>query len=155
MTLSLFVSINTYGQSYNANSQSSPPYEKITIALDRNASPLSFINVFGNPDGYLIDLWERWSKITGTPISFVMMTWPQALNAVEKGKIDIASGLFLHKIKMKNILFSPPLIPPGEMTYYLESAESLVPPKLISGGGVNTSPQLYARQEAPNLPLYL
>lgn len=140
LTISLSVSVIAYGNKIQGEHlENLPLYKEVTVALDKDAYPLSFTNIFGQPSGYLIDLWRKWSKKTGVPIHFILTSWHQAVSALDSGKVEVVSGLFLNKKKMTHLLFSPPLKPLPQMIYYLTSTELLSPTNDMTGKTIGIS----------------
>lgn len=72
------------------------PYRQmgIVVAQESDMPPMSFLEVNGQPKGYLIDLWRKWSAETGVPVRFHLVDWADTLTAVRDGKADVHGGLF-------------------------------------------------------------
>ena len=72
------------------------PYRQrgIVVAQEADMAPMSFKGLNGEPKGYVIDLWRKWSAETGVPVHFHLMDWADTLTAVRDGKADVHGGLF-------------------------------------------------------------
>lgn len=81
----------------------------LIIAIDRNYPPFSFIGPEGDPAGLSIELWQLWSKTTGTPVRFRPSSWAETLEALRNGEADIHFGLFKNKERSQWMDFSEPI----------------------------------------------
>ncbi|QJB55404.1 transporter substrate-binding domain-containing protein [Pseudodesulfovibrio sp. zrk46] len=66
----------------------------VTIVTSNHSKPYSFVGVSGDLEGYLIDVWKKWSKKTGIPIRFIYKDWDGTLESMKNGEADLHSGLF-------------------------------------------------------------
>jgi len=88
-------------------------YEKfasqgLVITQAANMAPMSFIGINGEPSGYIIDLWRKWSAETGIPVHFLLLDWPETLKAVQNGQADVHGGLFFSKEQNEFLQASQP-----------------------------------------------
>ncbi|MGE4292223.1 MAG: transporter substrate-binding domain-containing protein [Desulfovibrio sp.] len=81
----------------------------IVIACPENYPPFSMLNDAGQPAGLLIDIWRRWSRITGVPIRFKPGTWTQTVDWLRRGEADLHCGLFRTPERQSWMSFSQPL----------------------------------------------
>lgn len=66
----------------------------LVIAQEADMAPMSFMGVNGQPKGYIIDLWRKWSAETGIPVIFLLVDWADTLTSVRDGRADVHGGLF-------------------------------------------------------------
>lgn len=76
---------------YSSAHQNNP--ESLVIANSKAWKPFSFINENGQPDGILVDYWREYSRMTGTPVTFLLVDWNESLQAVKDGRADVHGGL--------------------------------------------------------------
>ena len=81
----------------------------LIIACERNYPPFTQLGVNGKASGLLIDFWRLWAKKTGNQVEFLMVDWPDTLQALENGTADIHSGLYHTAERSLWIHFSKPL----------------------------------------------
>lgn len=67
-------------------------HTEIRIAITANIEPYVGTDAEGKPNGLLIDIWNLWSKKTGTPIVFIIGDSNSSLDFIRKGKADIHIG---------------------------------------------------------------
>lgn len=91
----------------------------VVVVNPPGAAPMSFLGLNGQPKGYIIDLWSKWSRKTGIPVTFEFAPWAETLSMVREGKADFHGGLFINDERSKNIDFSQP--------YHTLKAALLVP----------------------------
>ncbi len=83
--------------------------ESLTIAISDNYPPLTIVDQIGEPRGLLIDMWREWSKATSTPVEFRVLDWPDTIESVRNGDVDIHSGLFKSSQRSEILDFSDPI----------------------------------------------
>ena len=66
----------------------------IIVSLPRENEPYSFVSMFGEPSGLLVDIWRLWGEKVGRDIKFRMGEWPDLLTDVRSGQSQIHGGLF-------------------------------------------------------------
>ncbi len=95
--------------------------QTLLISIPTNQHPLTFLDGDGRPSGFLVDLWQLWSKKTGRKVAFLPGTLAESLNAVSSDKADIHSGLLKNEERSRWLLFSEPLYGIGSRFYFLAS----------------------------------
>ena len=80
----------------------------ITVVLDDNYPPYSFLDEHGNPQGILKDLWSLWEQHTGIHVVLRPMDWNQALAAMKSGKADVIDTIFDTPARRTFLQFSEP-----------------------------------------------
>lgn len=83
----------------------------VVIAGGEKMPPMAFIGLNGEPKGYLVDFWNKWSRETGVPVLFQLGNWNEALEKVKSGKADIHIGLFDIEARRPFLDFSTGIYP--------------------------------------------
>ncbi len=83
----------------------------VTVVHSNNMPPMSFGGLNGEPKGFLIDFWRKWSTETGVPVSFRLTTWKDGLELVRTGECDIHGGLFSTEDRRKYFDYSDKIFP--------------------------------------------
>ncbi len=73
-----------------------PPHREVRVGLYEN-KPKIFTDESGNPAGIFIDILEAIAEEEGWELSYVPCNWPNCLDALQKGEIDL----------MPDVAFSP------------------------------------------------
>ncbi len=84
--------------------------ETLVIANSKAWKPFSFINQKGEPDGILVDYWREYSRVTGTPVRFLLLDWEESLQAVNDGRADVHSGLLWSLSRDEFLDYSQPIM---------------------------------------------
>ncbi len=66
--------------------------QTLLIALSVGNPPLMDVSLSGEPQGLLVDLWQLWSDVTGTPIAFIPDSSLAGLKALQLGRLDLHIG---------------------------------------------------------------
>jgi len=80
----------------------------VTVVNQPDAAPMSFLGTDGQPQGFIIDIWRQWSKVTGVPVTFHFADWTSNINDVKSGKYDIHGGLLFFPNRAKKLDYSRP-----------------------------------------------
>jgi len=67
--------------------------DPVTIAVGNDFIPFEYVDENGQPTGLIVDLWQLWSKKTGTPVEFKPAPWAETLAMVKDGRADLHAGL--------------------------------------------------------------
>lgn len=96
-----------------AQSEIFEPYQKrgIVVAQESDMAPMSFRGPNGEPTGYIIDLWRKWSAETGVPVRFHLVDWVDTLSAVRDGQADVHGGLFYTPERDEYLDYTPAFFP--------------------------------------------
>ncbi len=62
----------------------------------------------GNPDGYLVDLWNLWSRRTGVPVRLDAIRWADAQQRILAGDADVIDMIFRTPDREPKYRFSKP-----------------------------------------------
>ena len=63
--------------------------ENISVVMDNNYPPYSFLNADGKLQGITIDQWKLFEEKTGIKVTITGMEWSQAFAAMQAGKFDV------------------------------------------------------------------
>lgn len=89
----------------------------IVVAQEADMAPMSFIGMDGQPQGFIIDLWHKWSAETGVPVSFHLVDWADTLTAVRDGRADVHGGLFFTDERDRFLDYTAPIFPSSGGAY--------------------------------------
>ncbi len=81
----------------------------VKVAIGRDLAPFSFMGLNGEPKGFFIDYWEKWSEKTGVPVTFVPATFGESLDLVRTGECDIIAGLLMNDERQEYLDYSAPI----------------------------------------------
>lgn len=83
----------------------------LRVVGDENYPPYLFINAEGEADGFLADLWQRWSQVTGIPVDLQPLQWDLAQQRLLAGEADVIENLYKTPQRLPLYAF-PSLTPP-------------------------------------------
>lgn len=86
----------------------SPGQEVITVVLDNNYPPFSFMDPAGNLQGILVDEWQLWEQKTGIHAELHAMDWGEAMQRMESGEFDVIDTIFYTEDRAKIYDFTGP-----------------------------------------------
>lgn len=95
--------------------------DTLTIAIQADFSPYTFINAEGQPAGLFVDIWRVWGQKTGQQINFRASNWNASLNSLKTGVSDIHSGVFYSDSRSEWIDYASPFYETGSCFYYTGS----------------------------------
>ncbi len=105
----------------------------LVIAVSRDYTPFSLLNVHGSAAGMWIDIWKLWAEKTGQTIKIQPYVWKDSLSALKNGKVDIHFGLFRNKEREAWMDFSQHFYGIGTGLFYSVTFDE--PPNLASLSG--------------------
>lgn len=80
----------------------------VRVVTDNNYPPYVVVNVDGQPEGYVVDLWRLWERKTGVQVEFKAMQWAEAQRTVQKGEADVIDMIFRNPVREQLYDFSQP-----------------------------------------------
>lgn len=83
----------------------------IIISCPRDNEPFSFVSMFGEPSGLLIDIWRLWGQKNGREVKFRMGSWSDTITDIRDGMVDIHCGLYRTGLRDKWLDFGPDIYP--------------------------------------------
>ena len=84
---------------------SAPPLRVVT---DDNFPPFAFRNADGQPAGYVVEFWQRWSAHTGRRVELTLTNWAEAQSALLRGEHDIIDLIYRTPDRESVLTFSAP-----------------------------------------------
>ena len=66
--------------------------DTLLISMSVGNPPLMNVSLNGAPQGLLVDLWQLWSEVTGTPVAFLPDSSSDGLKALQLGRVDLLMG---------------------------------------------------------------
>ncbi|MGB9731528.1 transporter substrate-binding domain-containing protein [Calditerrivibrio nitroreducens] len=82
--------------------------DSITVVIDSNYPPYSYMDKNGDLVGFSIDLWREFEEKTGIKVRIIGKDWNIAQKEMEEGKYDIIDTLFKNPVREKIYTFSKP-----------------------------------------------
>ncbi len=82
----------------------------LVIAAGQDSPPYYYVDYLGRPRGWLIDLWELWSRKTGQAISFKTAPFGETIELLKRGEADIHAGLFYSDERSRSMQFVMPVV---------------------------------------------
>lgn len=82
--------------------------DSITVVIDNNYPPYSFLDADGQLVGISIDQWKLWEKKTGVSVKIVGMSWSGALTAMGNDQFDVIDTIFFNESRGNLYDFTPP-----------------------------------------------
>jgi PAS domain S-box-containing protein len=80
----------------------------LVVACPAGYPPFAILDDQGEPAGLYVDIWRLWSQHTGIPVHFRTGTWPEALDWLRNGEVDVHCGLLRSPDRQTWIAFSRP-----------------------------------------------
>lgn len=93
----------------HASTRESYKENGITITGSKTWKPYTFLDAKGEPSGFFIDFWRKWSEKTGVPVHFRLVTWDESIRLVASGEADLHSGLYYTEKRAKTFGYSKPI----------------------------------------------
>jgi diguanylate cyclase (GGDEF)-like protein len=66
--------------------------DTLLVSLSVGNPPLMNVSLNGAPQGLLVDLWQLWSDVTGTPVAFIPDSSSDGLKSLQLGRVDLHMG---------------------------------------------------------------
>ncbi len=82
--------------------------KSLTVVMDKNYPPYSFLNSKDKPIGICVDLWKEWQKVTGVKVKILLLNWEDAISMVKEGKADVIDEIFYSDERAKYLDFTQP-----------------------------------------------
>lgn len=79
----------------------------LRVGLGEDLPPVAFVNAEGAPDGLYVDLWRRYSALTGQPVEFVTDRWQGIKQRLLDGEVDLVFGMPKAEREADRLEFSP------------------------------------------------
>lgn len=95
----------------------------VTVVHSDDMAPLAFSGLNGDPKGFVVDFWKKWSAETGVPVSFKLMNWKQGLEYVRKNDMAIHGGLYKTPERSKFLSYSGEIFPMDVALFVMKGSE--------------------------------
>lgn len=82
--------------------------EPLVISISPNSAPFSMILPSGTPKGLYVEFWQLWSSHSGIPVVFKSVALNEIAGKLQRGEIDLHSGIFKNKQRERWADFSIP-----------------------------------------------
>ncbi|MBE6095656.1 MAG: EAL domain-containing protein [Schwartzia succinivorans] len=91
--------------------------EKKTVRVGWFESPFNITDSFGGRSGFSYEFQQKIAAYTGWEYEYVSASWPELLQMLERGEIDLLSDVSYKEERAPHMLYSA--LPMGEEEYYI------------------------------------
>ena len=84
--------------------------KRILVAGDSNYAPYEFMDRDGNYRGFNVDIMNALSAQLGVDFILMPMHWKDAVQALDRGEVDVVQGMNISKEREKRYIFSSPTV---------------------------------------------
>lgn len=91
--------------------------EKKTVRVGWFESPFNMTDSFGGRSGFSYEYQQKVAAYTGWEYEYVSASWPELLQMLERGEIDLLSDVSYKEERAPHMLYSA--LPMGEEAYYI------------------------------------
>ncbi len=91
-----------------AEDESASPERALLIGGDHNYPPYEYLNEFGLPAGYNVELTQAVARVMGLDINIRLASWGEMRQALQRGNIDLLMGMAHTQERLKLVDFSIP-----------------------------------------------
>lgn len=105
-----------------SDSRGQADFEELTVirvAGDKNFPPFEYLSESGVYNGFNIDIMNAVSMETGLKIEYYPMTWHEAIEALNTGKVDAIQGMKYSPLRDKFYEFSEPYLTSSQGIFVL------------------------------------
>jgi len=110
--------------------------ERISVVIDNNYPPYSFVNEKGVLVGISIDYWREWEKKTGIKVDITGTDWIDAQKRMEAGEFDVIDTMFYTEERSKKYDFSKPYARIDVVIFFDKGISGITDVKSLQGIGV-------------------
>jgi len=82
--------------------------QHLRVVTDNNYPPYVYLNVNGQPEGYVVDIWKLWEQKTGVPVDLQVMQWSIAQRTILDGESDAIDMIFRTPVREQLYDYSEP-----------------------------------------------
>ena len=108
----------------------------ISVVIDNNYPPFSFLDEEGNLQGILIDRWRLWEDKTGIKVEITGMDWGKAQQEMEAGHFDVIDTIFRTEARERIYEFSEPYQDIDVPIYFNNNISGIVDANSLKGFSV-------------------
>ncbi|MBA4375562.1 MAG: hypothetical protein C0401_05245, partial [Anaerolinea sp.] len=105
----------------------------ITVVMDNNYPPFTFLDANGNLQGILIDQWRLWEQKTGIAVELTGSDWSEALRRMEAGEFDVIDTIFFNESRAKIYDFSKPYITIDVPIFFINEISGITDAESLKG----------------------
>jgi PAS domain S-box-containing protein len=105
----------------------------ITVVMDNNYPPFSFLDAQGNLQGITIDQWNLWEQKTGIHAELYGMDWSDAQIQMQAGKFDVIDTMFYNEDRAKIYDFGPPYATINTPIFFNKNISGISSPESARG----------------------
>jgi len=80
----------------------------VVVGGDRSYPPYEFLDRYGNPTGYNVDLARAVARVMGLNVEIRLGAWAEMRHALQTGKVDVLEGMSYSDERAQLSDFSPP-----------------------------------------------
>lgn len=84
------------------------PISSISVVMDNNYPPYTFIDSEGELQGILVDQWKLWEEHTGIKAELFGLPWGDALDRMKAGEFDVIDTIFYTEERAQIFDFTKP-----------------------------------------------
>ena len=128
----------------------------LIVAQDHAWPPFAFLGSDGEPQGALIEVWQDIGERLDRPVEFLLLDWPDTIEAVKDGRAHVHGGLFRSREREIFLDFGEPLLPLSSYVFVTGNlmAESVEQLEGITVGATSGSYELEVmRERYPEIPI--
>ncbi|MGC8927493.1 MAG: transporter substrate-binding domain-containing protein [Myxococcota bacterium] len=107
--------------------------ERISVIIDNNYPPYSFIDEDGVLKGISIDYWRLWEEKNKVKVNIVGDSWENAQRRMEEGEFDVIDTLFYTEGRSKKYDFSKPYARIDVVIFFESTLSGITDVKSIKG----------------------
>ncbi len=129
----IFFSMIILMSAYPIAQASEKPKDTLIITLRNDLPPLSFLNIDGQPAGFLVDMWKLWAEKTGQKIDIRVSAWKDTVESFKKGSADVHGAIFFSEERSQRMIFSQPFYELSMCVFFLKNKGVIQTIKELSG----------------------
>jgi diguanylate cyclase (GGDEF)-like protein/PAS domain S-box-containing protein len=114
-------------------SDARPARAEINIAIDDNYPPYVFRDPEGRLQGYLVDIWQLWSRKTGVRANLIATNWDRAQETLLAGRAEAIDTLFDTPARRRLFDYGPPYADIPVSIYVDHTLTGLTRPESLAG----------------------
>lgn len=107
--------------------------ERVRVVSDDNFPPYLFLNADGQPEGYLVDLWQLWERKTGIRVELTATAWSEAQAMLQRGDADVIEAIYRTPAREPDYEFSAAYATQRSFIYAHNSISGVSSPSTLKG----------------------
>lgn len=84
------------------------PSNTIIVGGDYNFPPYEYLDEFGEPSGYNVEITKAIAEVMGLDITIKLGGWDDMREALNRGEVNVLQGMTISEPRQRTISFSPP-----------------------------------------------